>query len=202
MGLLPLMMYRLLFWSRTEKVKLPSTVSAIYFKLSKLSSPCFSNRIINLTDNILINTLQSAYLKRTVSNIIINIISNNSVIIKDFTIDVANFILYSKDKDKFDAVVRVGTDATRNEDVNSFVQECTLLYSSIQSVNQILSIIKCVVFDLKDVPKEFIIKKILNSFNEMFMASLDEICTNLFKVLFYNSEHELSDIEEGIVDEL
>lgn len=183
-------------------MKLPSTVSAIYFKLSKLSSPCFSNRIINLTDNILINTLQSAYLKRTVSNIIINIISNNSVIIKDFTIDVANFILYSKGKDKFDAVVRVGTDATRNEDVNSFVQECTLLYSSIQSVNQILSIIKCVVFDLKDVPKEFIIKKILNSFNEMFMASLDEICTNLFKVLFYNSEHELSDIEEGIVDEL
>ena len=198
MGLLPLMMYRLLFWSRTEKVKLPSTISAIYFKLSKLSSPCFSNRIINLTDNILINTLESAYLKRTVSNII----SNNSVIIKDFTIDVANFILYSKDKDKFDAVVRVGTDATRNEDVNSFVQECTLLYSSIQSVNQILSIIKYVVFDLKDVPKEFIIKKILNSFNEMFMASLDEICTNLFKVLFYNSEHELSDIEEGIVDEL
>ena len=177
---------------------MPSTISAIYFKLSKLSSPCFSNRIINLTDNILINTLESAYLKRTVSNII----SNNSVIIKDFTIDVANFILYSKDKDKFDAVVRVGTDATRNEDVNSFVQECTLLYSSIQSVNQILSIIKYVVFDLKDVPKEFIIKKILNSFNEMFMASLDEICTNLFKVLFYNSEHELSDIEEGIVDEL
>lgn len=179
---------------------MPSTVSAIYFKLSKLSSPCFSNRIINLTDNILINTLEGAYLKRTVSNIIINIISNNSVIIKDFTIDVANFILYSKDK--FDAVVRVGTDATRNEDVNSFVQECTLLYSSIQSVNQILSIIKCIVFDLKDVLKEFIIKKILNSFNEMFMASLDEICTNLFKVLFYNSEHELSDIEEGIVAEL
>ena len=117
-----------------------------------------------------------------------------------------NFLLfdkvYSKGKDKFDAVVRVGADATRNEDVNSFVKACTLLYSSIQSVNQIFSIIKCVVFDLKDVPKEFIIKKILNSFNEMFMASLDEIRTNLFKAFFYNSEHELSDIEEGIVDEL
>lgn len=160
------------------------------------------NQITNLTDNITTNTLESAYLKRNVSNIIINIISNNSVIIKDFTIDVANFILYSKGKDKFDAVVRVGSDATRNKDVNSFVQACTLLYSSIQNVNQILSIIKCVVFDLKDVPKEFIIKKILNSFNEMFMESLDEIRTNLFKAFFYNSEHELSDIEEGIVDEL
>ena len=137
------------------------------------------NQITNLTDNITTNTLESAYLKRNVSNIIINIISNNSVIIKDFTIDVANFILYSKGKDKFDAVVRVVADATRNKDVNSFVQACTLLYSSIQNVNQILSIIKCVVFDLKDVPKEFIIKKILNSFNEMFMESLSSEEVNI-----------------------
>lgn len=160
------------------------------------------NQITNLTDNITTNTLESAYLKRIVSKIIINIINDNQVIIKDFTIDITNFILYSKDKDKFDAVVRVGADATRNEDVNSFVQAYALLYSSIQSVNQIFSIIKCVVFDLKDVPKEFIIKKILNSFNEMFMASLDEIRANLFKAFFYKSEHELSDIEDGIVNEL
>lgn len=160
------------------------------------------NQITNLTDNITTNTLESAYLKRIVSKIIINIINDNQVIIKDFTIDITNFILYSKDRKKFDAVVRVGADATRNEDVNSFVQACTLLYSSIQSVNKIFSIIKCVVIDLKDVPKEFIIKKNLNSFNEMFMESLDEIRTNLFKAFFYNSEHELSDIEEEIVDEL
>lgn len=160
------------------------------------------NQITNLTDNITTNTLESAYLKRIVSKVVINTIADGKVIIKDFTIDITNFILYSKDKDKFDAVVRVGADATRNEDVNSFVQAYALLYSSIQSVNQIFSIIKCVVFDLKDVPKEFIIKKILNSFNEMFMASLDEIRANLFKAFFYKSEHELSDIEDGIVNEM
>lgn len=160
------------------------------------------NRITNLTDDISVNTLESAYLKKTVSNIVINIITDNEVIIKDFTININNFIIFSKDKNKFVNFVSKTAEANRNEHLNSIVQIYTFMSNAIESINQMFCLIKSVVCDLKDVSKEFIIKKILNSFNEMFMASLDEIRANLFKAFFYKSEHELSDIEEEIVDEL
>lgn len=160
------------------------------------------NRITNLTDDVSVNTLESAYLKKIVSNIVINILTDNEVIIKDFTININNFIIFSKDKNKFVNFVSKTAEANRNEHLNSIVQIYTFMSNAIESINQMFCLIKSVVCDLKDVSKEFIIKKILNSFNEMFMASLDDIRANLFKAFFYKSEHELSDIEEGIVDEL
>ena len=36
----------------------------------------------------------------------------------------------------------------------------------------------------------------------MFAIRVDEIRTDIFKSFFYKSEHELSDIEDGIVNEL
>ena len=160
------------------------------------------NQITNITENISLYTLDSVYLKRYASKIIINFITDNTEIIKDFTIDISNFILYSTDKNKFDTIVRVEADAARNEDVTSFVQACTLLYSSIESINRISDMINSVVCDLKDVSKDCIIKKSLNSFYELLATGVDEIRTFIFKALFYKSEHELSDVEKGIVDEL
>lgn len=160
------------------------------------------NQITNLTDNITTNTLESAYIKRNVSKIIVDVVSDNIIIIKDFTIDIDNFIIFSKDKEKFEKFISKTADAKRNEDINSLVHAVNYFSSQLESINWIFSITKSIVSDLKDVSREHIINKSLKSFNEMFMASIDEIRTNLFKAFFYNSEHELSDIEEEIVDEL
>lgn len=160
------------------------------------------NQITNLTDNISINSLESAYLKRNVSKIIVNVVSDNKIIIKDYIIDIDTFIVFSKDKDKFEKFISRTADAKRNEELGSLVQVLASLSLNMVSINQMLVLVKYVACDLKCVSKEYIINKSLNSFNEMFMASIDEIRTNLIKAFFYNSEHELSVIEEEIVNEL
>lgn len=159
------------------------------------------DKIITLTDDMTVSTLESAYLKQIAEKIVINVLLQDDTLISGYTIETENYITFSKNKDKFKVVDFSVNDAKLNEKICSTAQAAFVLQSTIHEINQIFRFAKCIYKNLEDVPQCNICLESVDALDSELTQCMENVIKKIKRSIDYISGHLTSKIELDIIAE-